>query len=99
MGRLEEQGHNGDSAETALLACNEKPEKVQCILCDMFHSLIIRNCSNFDVLAIFTMQAVEYLSKVAVYRGMGFAETNIHEAYSKSKGDWDKVLDVLVQGR
>lgn len=32
VGRLEEQGHNGDSAETALLACNEKPEKVYCIV-------------------------------------------------------------------
>jgi hypothetical protein len=66
---------------------------------NMILSLIIRNTSNFDVLTIFTMQALEYLSKVDVYRGMGFAEQRIHEAYSKSKGDWDKVLDLLVQGR
>ena len=89
---MEEQGHGGDSAETALLACNEKPEKV-------YLSLIIRIISNFDGLTIFTMQALEYLSKVEMYRGMGFAEQRIHEAYGKSKGDWDKVLDLLVQGR
>ena len=29
VGRLEEQGYNGDSVETALLACNEKPEEVK----------------------------------------------------------------------
>ena len=87
---MEEQGHGGDSAETALLACNEKPEKVY---------LIIRIISNFDWLTICTMQALEYLSKVEMYRGMGFAEQRIHEAYGKSKGDWDKVLDLLVQGR
>ena len=62
-------------------------------------SLIIRISSNFDGLTIFTMQALEYLSKVEMYRGMGFAEQRIHEAYGKSKGDWDKVLDLLVQGR
>ena len=51
------------------------------------------------MLEILTIQAAAYLSKVEMYRGMGFAEKGIHEAYIKSKGDWDKVLDILVQGR
>ena len=45
------------------------------------------------------VQALKYLSKVDVYRGMGFSEKAVHDAYSKSKGDWDKALDILIQGR
>lgn len=51
------------------------------------------------MLACDDLQALEYLNKVAGYKGMGFSEKAIHEAYNKSKGDWDKALDVLIQGR
>lgn len=52
--------------------------------------------SCVDVLSV---QALEYLAKVEGYKGMGFSEKAIHEGYGKSKGDWDKALDILIQGR
>ena len=41
VGRLEEQGHNGDSAETALLACNEKPDEVCVLALYLMETLVI----------------------------------------------------------
>ena len=43
------------------------------------------------------LQAVDYLKKVMCYKEMGYPEKKIHEAYQKSKEDWDKALDILLQ--
>lgn len=40
-----------------------------------------------------------YLQKLEGYKEIGFQEKDIHEAYSKSDGDWDKALDVLTRAR
>lgn len=48
---------------------------------------------------ILCTQAEEYLGKMDSYKGMGFPEKAIHEAYSKSNKDWDKTLDILIQER
>ena len=86
VGDLEEQHHyNGDSIETALLACDHDVTKVCMWYVIMYTSSLC-----------YISQAKEYLEKVRSYKEFGFSEQKIHVAYEKANKDWDKTIDILV---
>ena len=87
IGNLEEKGYYGDSAEQALVSTQNEDE-VGVLLLEI----------EINPLCLLFSQALNYLGKVEQYKGIGFPEGLIHEAYTKADGNWDNALDRLTQG-